>query len=252
MDINIISSRRNPMIMHLRKLNMDRGYRRETGLFLCAGLKLLNDAANAGMEIAEVIYSGRRPDIPDKAKVAAVTEDILKYASSMKSAPDVLFSCKIRSAGFNIEEGKYIILENVQDPGNIGTVIRTANAFNFDAVILAGACADPYGPKAVRASMGAVFRQKIIETGSADLVRMFKEKNIPLYAASTDHNSVDIRQAKIPDFLGIAIGNEGRGLSDVVTGAKTGGLRIPMNPMSESLNAAAAAAILMWELYRLS
>jgi TrmH family RNA methyltransferase len=252
MDINKISSRRNPMITHLRKLNLDRGYRRETGLFLCAGSKLLEDAINAGMEIAEVIYSGLKPDIPDKAKTSEVTGDILEYASSMKSAPDVLFSCKIPSAGISIGKGRYIVLENVQDPGNIGTVIRTANAFYFDAVILAGACADPYGPKAVRASMGAVFRQRIIETESTDLVRLLGEKNIPLYAASVDKKSADIRDIKLPDFLAIAIGNEGRGLSAELIGACTGAVRIPMNPMSESLNAAAAAAVLMWELYRSS
>ena len=250
------------MIAHLKKLNRNRGYRRSSGLFLCEGKKLLEDALTACMEIPTgvlpggripvVIYHGQKPRLPDDIKAVYVTEDIMQYVSSMKSAPDVLFTCKIRPNDNNIGEGKYIILENVQDPGNIGTVIRTANAFSIDAVILVGACADPYGPKAVRASMGAVFRQKIIETGSTDLVRIFKEQNIPLYAASADNNSVDIRQARIPDFLGIAIGNEGHGLSDVITGAKTGGLRIPMNPMSESLNAAAAAAILMWELYRLS
>ncbi len=134
--------------------------------------------------------------------------------------------------------------------GNIGTIIRTANAFGIDTVILAGSCADPYGPKAVRASMGAVYRQNIVETGTMQLVSLFQKRNVPIYAASVHRDAVDIRQAKLPASLGIAIGNEGRGLSKELLEACSGSLTIPMNPMCESLNAAAAAAVLMWELFR--
>ena len=135
----------------------------------------------------------------------------------------------------------------MQDPGNVGTVIRTANALGVDAVILAGDCADTTSPRCVRATMGAAFRQSIVEADLPGLARLLGGWDLPLYGAALAEGALDIRSAEL-SRAAVAIGNEGHGLSPELLGLCTGRVIIPMAPGSESLNAAVAAAIVMWEL----
>ena len=141
------------------------------------------------------------------------------------------------------------MLETVQDPGNVGTVIRTANAFGMDAVILTGDCADIYNPKTVRATMGAIFRQRVI-TCTLDGLRALLEKNrLPLYGAALSDRARDIRGVELKNAAA-AIGSEGHGLSRALLDMCESELIIPMQPGSESLNAGIAAAVVMWEMSR--
>ena len=142
-----------------------------------------------------------------------------------------------------------IVLENLQDPGNVGTVIRTANAFNIDAVILVGACADLYNPKTVRASMGAIFRQTVYSMSIDELCDFTKKQKLPLYGAALSDKASDLRGVSVKNAA-VAIGSEGRGLSDSFRAVCDGEIIIPMNPDSESLNAAIAASVIMWEMSR--
>ena len=167
----------------------------------------------------------------------------------MKSAPELLFACRVPAPG-SVTGCRLLLAENVQDPGNVGTLIRTANAFGMEGVILAGACADPYGPKAVRASMGAVFRRPVWMLTTAEAVKTLKEQGIPLIAAALREDSAAAGEYVFPRRLALAIGNEGHGLSGEMLEAADTVLRIPMEPGAESLNAAAAAAVLLWEVYR--
>nr|MBP8640658.1 RNA methyltransferase [Oscillospiraceae bacterium] len=142
-----------------------------------------------------------------------------------------------------------LILETVQDPGNVGTVIRTADAMGTDAVILVGGCADLYNPKTVRATMGCIFRQTVIEMDLDELESYVNRNELRLFGAALSENAKDIRKIDM-NKLAVAIGSEGKGLSGNLLKLCSGQVIIPMRPNCESLNAAVAASIVMWEMSR--
>lgn len=256
-----IKSRKNPLIVHLKKLGAEADYRRERGEFLCDGAKLLREAKNSGADIKVVLTSEGLPEaLPENVAVFSVSRDIIDAVSPLKNPQGVLFSCAIPSArGLAWPSNKdaeapadgpsaashIIVLEGVQDPGNVGTVIRTADAFGIDAVVLTGSSADPYNPKTVRATMGAIFRQRLIVAG-LDGVAALKLNGYRLLGAALGEGSRDIREASLQNAA-VAIGSEGHGLSDEMLALCDEKLIIPMSPASESLNAAVAAAVVMWE-----
>lgn len=248
--MEVITSRRNPLIADFRRLAGEREERRRLGLFLGQGHKLLYEALQNHAPVETVLYCGEAPTVPAGVRVQPVSADILACVSPMKSAPELLFSCRLPERTVPLR-GRILLAENMQDPGNVGTMIRTAAAFGFDGVLLAGACADPWGPKAVRASMGAVFRLAVREeTDTVFAVEALREAGIPVYAAALSEENLTAGRFPFPGSLALAIGNEGHGLSNTLLNAADKVVRIPMAPGSESLNAAAAAAVLMWEVYR--
>ena len=248
--MEIITSRRNPLISDFRRLAGEREERRSLGLYLGQGHKLLSEAIQNHAPVETVLYCGEAPTVPAGVRLQPVSSDILAYVSPMKSAPELLFSCRLPEENAPMK-GRILLAENMQDPGNVGTMIRTAAAFGFDGVLLAGACADPWGPKAVRASMGAVFRLAIREeTDTEKATEHLHEAGVPIYAAALSEETLTAGRFPFPGSLALAIGNEGHGLSETLLRAADKIVRIPMAPGAESLNAAAAAAVLMWEVYR--
>ncbi len=248
--MEVISSRHNPTIQLFRRLAGEREARRSAGLYLGQGHKLLEEAILNRAPIETVLYAGKRPQLPEGVESVEVTEDLLSYVSPMKSAPELIFSCRLPSPGAPMK-GRILLAEDMQDPGNVGTMIRTAAAFGFDGLLLAGACADPWGPKAVRASMGAVFRLQLREEPDAEkAAAALHAAGIPIYAAALSEETLTAGRFRFPEQLALAIGNEGHGLSETLLNAADKVVRIPMAPGAESLNAAAAAAVLMWETYR--
>ena len=248
--MEVITSRKNALVSALRRLAGERETRREQGLYLCQGGKLLTEALAAGILPETVAFAEEQPRLPENVRLAAVTKELLAYISPMKSAPELLFTVPLPPEPGALR-GRILAAEDMQDPGNVGTMVRTAAAFGFDGILLLGACADPWGPKAVRASMGAIFRLPVWErpdTGEA-LLEM-KDSGLPLYAAALREDAARVGSLGFPPALVLAIGNEGHGLSAPVLAAAEKILRIPMAPGAESLNAAAAAAVLMWEVFR--
>ncbi len=245
-----IKSRKNPLIAHMKKLGADSDYRRASGEFLCDGDKLLTEALYNGADITAVLYSSREPDaLPLSVPVYLVAHDIIETVSPLKSPQGIVFSCRIPDRRINpAADGFYIILEGIQDPGNVGTILRTADAFNVNGVILTGGCADPYNPKTIRATMGAIFRQSILDM-ELDGVRALKESGLKIYGAALSPESRDVRDVSF-DNAAVAIGSEGRGLTPDLISLCDEKLIIPMSPKCESLNAAVAAAIIMWEVTR--
>ena len=142
-----------------------------------------------------------------------------------------------------------MVLDGVQDPGNVGTIWRTADAFDCDGLVLLPGCADPYGPKTVRASMGAVFRRSVWTCTAQELAEVLQRSDIPLYGAALRDDTLDARAVDY-SRAALAIGSEGRGLTDEVLSLCRKTIRIPMAERCESLNAAIAAAVLLWEAYR--
>ena len=244
-----ITSRKNPAILEYRRLAADRAYRAAQSLCLGQGSKLLGEALAAGRTVASVLTAEPLEDLDPSIRQYIAAPELLAYVSPMKSAPELLFACRVPEPG-PVTGSRLLLAEDMQDPGNVGTLIRTANAFGMDGVILAGACADPYGPKAVRASMGAVFRLPVWTLSAAGALEALREQGIPLIAAALREDSAEAGTFVFPRRLALAIGNEGHGLSPELLSAADTVLRIPMEPGAESLNAAAAAAVLLWEVYR--
>lgn len=245
-----IVSRKNPHIRHFRELGRSAAYRRETGLFVCDGEKMLSEALENGAHICEILLreDGKLSDNPD-VPVYLAGEDAFSFASPLENSPGPLFTVERKSVSPPKQPERVIVLENVQDPGNVGTVLRTAAAFGADAVLLVGACADPWQPKTVRGSMGAVFRECVIETDLKGMEELLTRWELPLYGAALSGSSVDVRTVSLARAAA-AVGNEGRGLTPELLALCREKIIIPMTPGSESLNAAVAASVLLWEMAR--
>lgn len=249
--LETLTSRKNTYIRHIRKLSEDGDYRRGQGQYLCDGMKTLREALRFGARVVSVLWRDAPQEIPGLEGCAqyAAPGELFDYASPMKNSPGPLFTVAIRGCHKPGRLENAIVLENVQDPGNVGTVIRTANAFRLGAVILTGDCADLYHPKTVRATMGAIFRQNVIVMEREAMAAFLREQGLPLYGAALSDTARDLRQLSVR-HAAVAIGSEGQGLSGDLLRLCDGELIIPMNPDSESLNAAMAATVIMWEMTR--
>ncbi len=248
--MELLTSRKNAQIRRLRRLGTDRAFRREQGEYLCDGVKLLGEALSAGAEITDVLWEqGRERNVVPGAAAFCVPAELLRYVSPLENSPGPLFSVRMRPRVPAEKPERVLVLENMQDPGNVGTVLRTAAALGVETVLLTGECADPYNPKAVRASMGAVFRQPFRETETGELAALLEKWGLPLYGAALRPDARDIRALSLRRCA-VAVGNEGRGLTEEMLSLCRETLIIPMAPESESLNAATAAAVIMWEMTR--
>lgn len=253
--IKEITSRKNPYIRHIRKLQSDRSYRTGSLEYVCDGFKMLQEAVYANAEVTSILWKRSpeedllaliEPDMKYYIKQYSAPEELFDYASAMKNSPGPLFTVRIPEK-FPDKASSAILLDNVQDPGNVGTVIRTAAAFGIDAVLLYGDCADIYNPKTVRSTMGAVFRQYI---GTVQDPERFAEENgLRILGAALTDRAADMRTADLSDAV-ICIGNEGHGLCDEILSICSSEIIIPMRPGAESLNAAVAASVIMWEMVR--
>lgn len=246
-----ITSRHNPLMGHIRKLAGSAAYRRATGEFLCDSPKLLQEALLWQAEITAVVTISPLPRLPEHIRQVQVPEDVMASISPVKTPQGVLFTCRLPQLPLpqTLTGRRYVLLDGVQDPGNVGTILRTLDAFDADGLLLTGGCADPYGWKAVRSSMGAVFRRPIYSGTPEELAALLRRSGLPLYGAALREDTVDARQADYTRCT-LAIGSEGRGLSREVLDLCDQTIRIPMSDRCESLNAAIAAAVLLWESWR--
>ena len=253
-----ISSKTNDKIKELRDITKSSAKRKESGLFVCDGLRLCADAAESGCEIISVFYTDictrKHPDQLHRILECAgnayeLDERLMSYVSDTVSPQGVICLIKCADKVFSPEKGKgYIALDDLQNPDNLGAVMRTAEALGIDGIIVAGGC-DIYNPKAVRASMGAVFRLPVLAV--KDLPGFLRQSNkagIKTYASVPDSSANDICKTDFSDGGICVIGNEGNGVSDAVIKECNESITIMMKGRAESLNAAAAAAVIMWEM----
>ncbi len=248
-----ITSRANPLMTHIRKLAASRAYRRETGEYLADGVKLLEEAARWGAPITAVVYTAGTalPPLPPDVRMVEVPRDVMASVSPMEAPQGALFTARTPDMTLpdRLAGRRYLALEGVQDPGNVGTALRTADAFGADGAILLPGCADPFNHKTVRSTMGAAFRLPVYACSLEELTPRLREAGLPLIASALREDTVDVRQADLSRGV-ILVGSEGRGLSQAALSACGVTVRIPMVPRCESLNAAMAAGILLWEGYR--
>ena len=245
-----ITSRQNPLCAHFRRLASSRAYREEMGEFLCDSPKLLGEALLWGADIHTLLFTQGaelppldRPGI----RMVQVSESVMRAVSPMETPQGVVFSCGAEYRGLpdRLAPGRYVLLDGVQDPGNVGTILRTADAFGWTAILLPG-CADLYNPKTVRSAMGVHFRRTVWRGGLDQAAALTRAAGLPLYAAALGDNTLDIRAADL-SRCAVIIGSEGRGVSREALELCGSTLKIPMQQTCESLNAAAAAAVLLWE-----
>ena len=246
-----ITSRKNEYIRALRLLASDGEYRRERGEYVCDGMKPLREALSFGAEVTSVLWKNGAQELTGLERTAQylAEAELFDYASPMKNSPGPVFTVKIPPEDAAAPIKNALVLETVQDPGNVGTVIRSASAFGVGAVILTGECADLYNPKTVRATMGAIFRQRVICCPLTELAALMGKNSLALYGAALSPRAADIRALELKNSA-VAVGSEGRGLSRELLELCAGELIIPMRPCSESLNAAVAASLVMWEMAR--
>ena len=248
-----ITSRQNPLCTHLRKLSSSAAYRRQCGEFLCDSPKLLQEALLWGSELHTVVVTAgtEAPPLPKGVRLVEVPADVMRSVSPMETPQGTLFTCAIHTEPLpeTLAGRRYVVLDTLQDPGNVGTILRTADAFHADGMFLVNGCADLYNPKTLRATMGAVFRCPVWTVGAEELSALLKKSGIPLYGAALREDTLDARAVDY-SRCAIAIGSEGRGLTESVLALCDRTIKIPMSEHCESLNAAAAATVLLWEAAR--
>ena len=249
----IISSRSNPLVSRLRKLNARRAVRREEGVFVGEGPKLLGEAVRWQVPLEAVIYATgtQLPALPDSVRMVEVPDSLLQAVVQTQTPQGVVFIGQTPPMELpkKLTGSRYLILDGVQDPGNVGTIWRTADAFGADGLILCQGCADPWGPKTVRATMGAAFRLPVWETTLEEAAARLREADIPLYATALREDTRDVRELPL-GRSGVIIGSEGQGVSQLALELCRQTVKIPMLERCESLNAAVAASVVLWEMAR--
>lgn len=242
-----ITSRKNPLLQQVKKLLTSRKERETTGLFAADGTKLLQEAVKWWPGLETVILSqGIEAEVPENVRVVEVPKDVMESISPMQSPQGALFLCRLPEAKPFVPKPGMLLLDGIQDPGNIGTILRTADALEIPVALLEG-CADPYSHKVVRSSMGAVFRTQVVQTTWEEAKAACHQAGIPIAVTALNDTAKDLRDAPIHQ-MAVVIGSEGQGVRQEILDAAEQSLIIPMNPNCESLNAAIAAAIVMWQM----
>ena len=242
-----ITARKNSFIQQVRRLLSSRRERESTGLFAADGVKLLSEAVRWWPGLDTVILSdGVEVRLPEGVRVVRVPEEIMEYISPMQTPQGALFLCRLTERKAFVPKPGMLLLDGIQDPGNLGTILRTADALEIPVALLEG-CADPYSHKVVRASMGAVFRTPVVQTTWEAAKAACGEAGIPVAVTALSDRAEDLRRADLPQ-MSVVIGSEGQGVRPEILQHADRELIIPMNPNCESLNAAVAAAIVMWQM----
>ncbi len=242
-----ITSRKNPFLQQVKKLLSSKKVREEAGLFAADGTKLLQEAVRYCDGLDTVILSdGVEAQVPEGIRLIRVPEDVMASISPMETPQGALFLCRLpERKAFSPKPGM-LLLDGIQDPGNLGTILRTADALDVPLVLLEG-CADPYSHKVVRSSMGAVFRTEVVQAKWTEVKAACEAAGIPVAVTALSERARDIRQADLGS-MAVVIGSEGQGVRGEILENADAELIIPMNPHCESLNAAIAAAIVMWQM----
>lgn len=238
----IILSRQNPLVKELASLKEKKG-RRRTGTFLVEGHKMVREAIACGMDVVRLIlredYAGETYGLP----AVLLGQDAFAAVCDEKTPQGIAAEVAIPLRSVQPPQGRCLLLDGLQDPANVGAIIRTAVAAGYEDVYLAG-CADPFSPKSVRASMSGVFFARIMQGTQEEILSAIA--GMPVIAA--DMGGEDVFSYAAPEKFCLAVGSEGSGLSALVRSRADVTVRIPMDARTESLNAAVSAGILMYAL----
>ena len=245
-----ITSLDNKLIKKIASLQQKK-YRDLYKEFIIEGKNSVDEALKSDFTITGLLYC---PDVFDISKIStkitpiAVSKEILNKISDTVTSQGILAILKIpENKEIDKNFSKILYLDTVQDPGNVGTIIRTADAMNFDLVILSKACADPYSQKVIRSTVGSIFHIPVIyDVDTTETLKMLKNSGVKIYS-STPYNATDIDEIVPNKPFALVIGNEGNGISEETKSLTDYFVKIKMPGNAESLNASIAAGILMYK-----
>ncbi|MEJ3648834.1 RNA methyltransferase [Ureaplasma urealyticum] len=254
--LKVITSNKNEDIIHFYNLIHDKKYREANQLFIIEGFKLLDEALQNQQTIVAIIINERVYDkefetifkytLYDNVQIYKVSENVIKKLSVNIDPSPILAIVKMKEETCDVNDN-VLLLDNIQDPGNLGTILRTCFAFNVKQVIFNN-CVDLYNAKTIKASMGAIFKINFLHFNSSKLTLEFLLKNnFYLIATILDKNAISLNELKIKQKYCLMVGNEGHGLSQNFIDYASIKTMIKMN-QTESLNVAVATAIFLYEL----
>ena len=238
----LITSINNQTIKELDKLKQKK-YRDLEQKFLIEGEHLVEEAEKSW--VLEKIILLENSEYPSKLEKIYVSKSVMKKLSSLDTPPNVIGVCKMLSRK---ELGKKVLLlDDIQDPGNLGTIIRSSVAFNADSIVMSLNTVDLYNPKVIRSTQGMIFKINLIKDDLGQVIKRLKSKNIPIYTTNVNGGE-NIKNINSTDSYGLIMGNEGNGVKDEISTLADRKIYIPMNSKVESLNVSVAASILLYEL----
>lgn len=244
-----ITSRKNPLLQQLRRLLQSRGAREAAGEYIADGTKLLAEAVRwipERLRTVVVTESVDPGELPPHVRLVEVPDDVMAQLSPSKTPQGALFTCALPSMEAPSIQPGTLILDGIQDPGNLGTILRTADAWDRPVVLTPGCC-DAFSHKTVRASMGAVFRTPPRFMSQEEVYGALRAAGIPLYVTALTPDALDVRQVAMSKGA-VVIGSEGKGVGEYFRTHADQTLIIPMTARCESLNAAVAAAVVLWQM----
>ncbi len=258
-----ITSRENRFIREYRRLLSDGKYRRQTRRFALEGARLCEDAVHSDVPLVAVFYTAQAAEqYPSQLAALSVCKQrflipdtLASYIGDTTTPQGIFCICERPNRTFDfdsiIPSGRYAALEAVQDPSNLGTMIRTAEALGLDGFLLSEGCCDPYNPKVLRGSMGGVFRLPLYMVNDMPAqLSVLAKRGFTTVACVVDSNVTPITALPLNGATVVVIGNEGNGLTKETITACTEKATIPMAGRAESLNASMAAGIVFWEIMR--
>lgn len=249
-----ITSSSNTKIKYVRSLAQKKA-REENGEYTIEGIKSVRDAITSDREITAVyvsfsFYENEAFDYPENVPLYRVSDGVFEKMCDTKAPQGILTVVKTENDSVELNpEKSYIYCDGINDPGNLGTIIRTADAAGFGGVMLSEGCVDLYNPKTVRSSMGSFFNMKVMRGVTADKLSGYRRNGFEIFGGTLSEDSVDYREADFSKPSIIVVGNEANGISEAVLKICTH-VKIPILGKAESLNAGVAAAILMYEAVR--
>ncbi len=257
-EIKVITSKDNPLIKLVCGLQSKASIRKKEGLFVLEGLRICDDACDNSIWFDKLIISktAKEKYVEELSKfynnaneIFEIPDSLFQKISDTSSPQGIIAVVKIPSLSPKIlKSGRYIALENLNDPSNLGAISRTAEALGVSGIILSSDSVDPYAPKSLRASMGTLLRMPIIILN--DFVNEIKQSGLTSYACVVDSDATPITNILFDDGSILLIGNEANGLTDNAKNMANKQITIPMRGNAESFNAATAAAISMWEMMK--
>lgn len=238
----LYSSVDNERIKNIKKLYTKK-YRDLEGMFIVEGEHLVIEANKKGL-LEELILLENTPFSLD-VKISYVNEKVMKYISELDTAPNIIGICK--KLDNSVIGNKVLVLDGIQDPGNLGTIIRSSVAFNIDTIVLGKKCVSLYNSKVLRATQGMIFSINIVEADSLEIVKELKNDNYQILSTRVD-NGKDIKNININNKFALIMGSEGLGVSKEILNLSDDFVYIKMNNECESLNVAVATSIILYEL----
>ena len=245
--MNIITSKANNVVKKAKKLHRKK-YRKDS--YLIEGWHLFEEAVSNGAELIRIFALAEYAErLADFSQVIFVSPEILADLADSKTPQGIVAEVAFERKEIPSElSGRYLFLEDVQDPGNVGTIIRTADAAGFDGVFISSSSADIYNLKTLRSMQGSHFHLPVYRMDTADFIRLTQSSRLPILASTLSSTSIDYREVDSKDRFALVMGNEGQGISPEMTEAADVLVHISMKGQAESLNVAVAAGILIFHL----